>query len=158
MGTEEKLPNVHRAAGEITADQIVVLVLKLGGREDGTRDDAIAKAGSEPFDLSLDWLEAISTAAVRDVAIGPGSMVTHRSAGWIKQRGLDEQNERSVGGEPPLGRDDLLQRSSKMDGGGAGTRLLRNYEKLFSAYDDPISIYRKIIVVDAPPQVSKSVS
>jgi hypothetical protein len=73
-GTEEKLPNVHRAAGEITADQIVVPVLKRGGRGDGTRDDALAEARSEPFDLSLDWLEAISTAAVRDVAIGPGRM------------------------------------------------------------------------------------
>jgi hypothetical protein len=73
-GTEEKLPYVHRTAGEITADQIVVPVLKRGGRREGTRDDAIAEARSEPFDLNLDWLEAISSAAVPDVAIGPGRM------------------------------------------------------------------------------------
>ncbi len=53
-------------------------------------------------------------------------MVTHRGAGWIKQRGLDEQDERSLGGELPLGRDDLLQRSSKMDGSGAEPAIPSN--------------------------------
>ncbi len=39
------------------------------------------------------------------------------------------ETERAImQGEPPLGRDDLLQRSPKMDGGGAGTLLCRPWD------------------------------
>src|SRR5260370_27492022 len=85
-GTEEKLLDVHRAAGEIAADQILVPVLKRGGRGDRTRDNAIPEARGEPFDLSLLLLEAISTGALPNESKRPSGIGTPRLAGGIQHR------------------------------------------------------------------------
>ena len=89
------------------------------GGENGSGENAIAEAGSETLNLTLHWLEAIGRASVRNVTIRPCGVVACGSTGGVEEGWLDEQDERSVGGELALRCDDLLERTSEVDGSSA---------------------------------------
>lgn len=113
------MSQVHIAGGDITTDQVRIPAFERRGRRDGSGENAIAEAGSETLNLTLHWLEAIGRASVRNVTIRPCGVVACGSTGGVEEGWLDEQDERSVGGELALRCDDLLERTSEVDGSSA---------------------------------------
>ena len=53
-GAKQKLPNIHCAAAYISAYQVCIHGLKVAASEYPAGKDAIAKSGSETFNLALD--------------------------------------------------------------------------------------------------------
>jgi hypothetical protein len=92
-GPKKKLAQIHSSSGKIASNQIRIPAFEHSRRRDGTGEDAIVKARREAVDLTLNGLEAIDGAAVRNMAVGPRGVLPSRSAGWIKERGLNEQDE-----------------------------------------------------------------
>src|SRR5260370_143795 len=62
-----------------------------------SRQDAIAKAGGETFNLGFDALAHIESWATGDMAVGPHGVFPLRRAGGVKQALLREQHERLFG-------------------------------------------------------------
>src|SRR5687767_2426383 len=67
----EELPQVGRSAGDVTAHEIRVAALEGCRRRLVRRDDAIAKARREPFDLPLHGLAHVDGRSIRYMAVGP---------------------------------------------------------------------------------------
>src|SRR4029077_16593553 len=115
-GTEEDLSNVHQATQEIAANQIWVPPLKRCGRGNGTGQNAIAKIGCETRDLAFDQFGIVFRASVRHVAVSPGGMLACRSSRRVEERRLTEKHEWPVGRESSFRLDNLLQRTSNVNG------------------------------------------
>src|SRR5439155_17767079 len=68
---EEELGQVHCAAVQVTADEVAVVRLELGGAHRVAGEYAAAESGREPLDLRFDALGHVDRRAIRDVAVGP---------------------------------------------------------------------------------------
>jgi hypothetical protein len=124
---EEELAEIHRAAVEISADEVAVMGLEVGRAERAASEDQVAEARREALDLGLDALRHVHVGAVRDMAVGPGGVIAGRRARLVPEARLGEQDERTLSdparpGEP-LGARDLLERASEVDGGRPPARL-----------------------------------
>jgi len=73
------------------------VALERRGIEHRSRDDAIAKAGREPLDLSLDAREHVRRGREWHVAITPGDVTSSRRARRIEERRLREEDKRPIG-------------------------------------------------------------
>jgi hypothetical protein len=95
--SKDKLPNIHESAPNVASNKVRVHALKIGGRKDAARQNAIAKARSKSLNLSFQPFEHVYFASVRHMTIGPGRMFSRWSPRAIKQTGLSQQNERTLG-------------------------------------------------------------
>jgi hypothetical protein len=118
-GTEEDLPDVHRAPQEIAANQIWIPPLKRCRRGNGPGQNAVAKLRCETRDLAFDQFGIVFRASVRHVAVSPGGMLACRSSRRVEERRLTEKHEWPVGRESSFRLDNLLQRTSNVNGGGS---------------------------------------
>ena len=121
----EELPGVLHSAVDVSADVVGVVLFKLRGSECVARQDEVAKAGGETFDLGLDALAHIEGRASGDVTIGPGGVFSLWRARRVEQALLGEQYERLFGVLAPpdrgFGGGNFWQRAAHMDGRGTLT-------------------------------------
>src|SRR5262249_58835520 len=117
--TGEELPQVEAAAGDVAADVVRVVCLKLGRGRLRERQDSLPEARGKPLDLTEDRLGHLRGGAVRDVAVRPDGVLARRRAGGVEQAVLREQHERPgmdlaacCGG---LRRLDLLESPAQVD-------------------------------------------
>ena len=70
--TEQKLTEpVARAAPDVTADQVGIVLFERGRRQHVAMEDQIAEAGREALELTLDPIGHVNGRTVRDVNIRP---------------------------------------------------------------------------------------
>lgn len=70
--------DVHSAAVDVSADQVVVHGFKIAGRKHAARQDLVAESGSKAFQLILNSFQHTDLRSVRNVAIGPGGVLSSR--------------------------------------------------------------------------------
>src|ERR1043166_15170 len=89
-----------------------------------TREAPRAEAGRETLQLRLDRFGHVGRGRVRYMAIGPRRVIALGGATRIKQAGLGHKHERAIGCAPveylPLRGGDIVERSTDVDGAGAG--------------------------------------
>src|ERR1041385_6131861 len=73
--THDQLAQVCGTAVNVAAGQITVRLLKIGRIHGVAGQNAIAKAGREPFDLRFDPLRHVALASKRHVRVGPEHML-----------------------------------------------------------------------------------
>src|SRR5436190_13829980 len=96
--TREKLLHRVRAAGDVAADDVGVVLLVLRGVPRVPRENAIAEAGSEALDLPLDALGHILGRSIRHVTVTPPRVLARRRARRIEHALLRDENERLLRG------------------------------------------------------------
>src|SRR5262245_16163931 len=74
-GAEKGLREAHRAAGDVTADIVGIVVMHVGGVQLAASEDAVSEARCEPLDLPLDRLGHIGRGSRGNVTIGPASVL-----------------------------------------------------------------------------------
>ena len=72
------------AAYDVAADEVFVPTLHVGCIVDGSRENAIAEAGSETLDLIFHLGDGGAGPAIRNVAVGPGGVVSGGGAGGVE--------------------------------------------------------------------------
>ena len=75
---KQRLTKVERSPTDIAAHKIRVHGLKIGGREDASRQNAVAETRSEAFNLIFEFFEHVYFGTVGHVTIRPGRVL----AGW----------------------------------------------------------------------------
>ena len=122
---EEELAHVDGAAGDVAADKVRVHIFERARRKDAARENAIAKAGGETFDLGFEHWQHVYRGAVGHVAVSPSDVFARGSAGGIEERRLREEDERALRmtavAHIVFRCGDFLEGAAEMDGGGAGT-------------------------------------
>src|ERR1039457_4197821 len=117
-GTEEELAGIERAAIEIAADEVGIVAFHGGGAEKVAPQNALAEAGGKALHLRLNGIRHVRRGRVRQVAVGPGGMLSMGSAGGVEECVLDEENERRAGVAGfPMG--DLVEGAAEVHGAGA---------------------------------------
>ncbi len=110
--------NIHGSARDVASYEVSVHALKICGREDSPRQDAIAEAGREAIDLIFEVVKHVYLRPIRHMTIGPGCVFACRGPCAIEKTGLGQQNEGTVGvlshSYCIFGRGNLLKRSADM--------------------------------------------
>ena len=96
-GAGDELGDGVSARIDIAANEIGVPLLHVTGGVDCASEDAAAEAGSETLDLIFHLGDGGAGPAIGDVAVGPGGVLSGRSASRVEERGLDEQDKGLVG-------------------------------------------------------------
>src|ERR1035438_5176006 len=96
-GAEEELADIERAAIEIAADEVGIVVFHGGGAENVAAQDALPEAGGEALHLGLNGIGHVRRGRVGQVAVGPGGMLSLGSAGGVEKGVLDKEDERRAG-------------------------------------------------------------
>ncbi len=89
-----------RAAVDVAPDKICVPLFEIVRRTARPREDAVAKARRESFDLLLDPFAHIDARAERHVTISPEGMLTSRRARCVEEALLRYENEGRSGCRP----------------------------------------------------------
>src|SRR5271155_855552 len=119
-GPKQKLADVHGPARDITSYKVRVHALEICGSKNATRQNTVAKAGSETLDLIFQFLKHVYRRSMRHMAVRPRRMFVRRSSRLIEKTRLGQQNERVVGmlsvSDCRLRRGDFLKAAAEMHG------------------------------------------
>ncbi len=112
-----------RAAVDVAPDKICVPLFEIVRRTARPREDAVAKARRESFDLLLDLFAHINAGAERHVTISPEGMLTSRRARCVEEALLRYENEGPLGmsalRDYPLPGGNFVKRSAEVHRPGA---------------------------------------
>src|SRR5579859_683015 len=92
-GTKQELTNVHCATANIASDQVRVHTLEICWLQHTSRQDCVAKSGSEALYLALNFLQQVLARSIRHMAIRPRDMLSGGGTRGVKQAGLHQQDE-----------------------------------------------------------------
>src|SRR5262249_20775098 len=92
-----QLPQVCRAAVNITTHKVSVAALEISAIHRMAGKNQITKSGCKTFDLRFDSFGHIERGITWHMAVGPRDVLSGGCAGSIEQAWLGEQNERSLG-------------------------------------------------------------
>src|SRR5918994_7285777 len=122
-GAREKLPEVHRTAVDVSADEVAVVALELGRAPGAPGQDRLPETRREALDLRLDRLRIVLARAVRHVAVRPGGVLALGRAGGVEARVLCQEHERRrplpAGPGRPLRGRELVERAAEVHRRGA---------------------------------------
>src|SRR5262249_14871569 len=121
-GPGEELPEVGDAARDRAADVVGIVVLKLPRPQGVPRENAVAEAGREALDLSLDDVRPVDGRPRRDVAVRVARVLASGGPAAVELALLDEEDEGSLGmltaPDGGLAGRDLVERAAEVDGRG----------------------------------------
>ena len=97
MGRRKNWRKIECPAVKIAAHQVGIMDFHGGGTENMAAQNALAEAGGEAFHLGFDGVRHVQRRSVRNVAVGPGGVLSGGRTGGVKQSVLREEDERTAG-------------------------------------------------------------
>src|SRR5262249_53090897 len=119
--TQQELAQIIGAPADIASDKVGIVKLQLSRRIRVPGQDRGSKARREPFDLRLDRRSHVSSRAIGNMTVAPGSMPAVRGACIVEKARLRNKDKGPVRmfalGHSPLRVGDFFERSADVNRG-----------------------------------------
>lgn len=126
--SKDELPQVHRTAIDVAANEVGVVPTKIPGTTDIHPDDAVPEAGGEPFDLIEDCGSSVTRVTQRHLGIGVQRVDVADRTARIHQVLLNDNDEWTIrhatACNGALGLGDLVERAADVNGAGRAAVLI----------------------------------
>src|SRR5262249_6799710 len=122
-----QLTQIRRAAVDIATGQIRIRSFKINRAHFVTRENAVAKPGSEALDLRFDLCRHVDLTPERHMRVSPEDVLSARGASFIEKTLLRNQHKRTLRNLPEcdvaLGICDFVNCAAQMNRSGTATSL-----------------------------------